>query len=292
MTLVLIGPACEDLIIIGNEKSSRIGGASYFQSFVYEEFYDDYIVIVNAQNTDLINEFPDMSKTELLLKDDTHYFVNEYPDKDNRDIRKQSTNFADIPILADDLNAIFNNLGLNGSNIDAFVINPLNSNDIPLETLEYLNSFNLPIFISLQGFLRFKDKSNSMVLKSSEDLDYIFNIAEAVFLDEKELKIVSDEDKSDSKIEIQGIVFENESNSIFIITNGSKGSRITDFKDINIKIDSVKCDNIVDATGCGDTYMAGFISSWLNGEDLKESGDFASLIATKKLESFGPYQKD
>lgn len=292
MTLVLIGPACEDLIIIGNEKSSRIGGASYFQSFVYEEFYDDYIAIVNAQNTDLINEFPDMSKTELILKDDTHYFINEYPDKDNRDIRKQSTNFADIPILADDLNAIFNNLSLNEDNIDAFVINPLNSNDIPLETLEYLNSFNLPIFISLQGFLRFKDKDNSMVLKSSEDLDYIFNIAEAIFLDEKELKIVSDEDKSDSKIEIQDIGFDEKTNTIFIITNGSKGSRITDFKGINIKIDSVKCDNIVDATGCGDSYMAAFISNLLNGNDLKDSGDFASLIASKKLEFFGPYRTD
>ena len=40
MTLVLIGPVCEDLIIIGDEKSSKVGGASYYQSFVYEEFYN------------------------------------------------------------------------------------------------------------------------------------------------------------------------------------------------------------------------------------------------------------
>lgn len=291
MTLVLIGPACEDLIIIGNEKSSRIGGASYFQSFVYEEFYNDYIAIVNTQNTDLINEFPDMSKTELILKDDTHYFVNEYPNKDNMDIRKQSTNFADIPILKNDLEAAFDKLDLNEDNIDAFVLNPLNSNDIPMETIEYLNSFNLPIFISLQGFLRFKDKNNSMALKSSEDLDHILNIAEAVFLDEKELEIICDEDDADSGIEIQNPDFEDKTNAIFIITNGSKGSRITDFKDINIKIDSVKCDNIEDATGCGDSYMAAFISCLLNGNDLKQSGDFASLIASEKLGLNGPYRK-
>ena len=42
MTLVLIGPACEDLIIIGDKESSKVGGASFFQSFVYEEYYRRY----------------------------------------------------------------------------------------------------------------------------------------------------------------------------------------------------------------------------------------------------------
>ena len=106
MTLLLIGPACEDLIIIGDNESSKVGGASFFQSFVYEEHYDDYLAIMNASNPDLIDEFPDKSKVKLILKDDTHHFINEYPDKDNLDMRKQSTNFADIPILADEIKNI------------------------------------------------------------------------------------------------------------------------------------------------------------------------------------------
>ena len=132
MTLVLIGPVCEDLIIIGDEKSSKVGGASYYQSFVYEEFYNDYLAIVNTSNADLINEFPDVSKVKLILKDDTHYFINEYPDKDNLDIRRQSTNFADIPILVDDLKTVFNDIDFDKEDIDAFVLNPLNNNDFPI----------------------------------------------------------------------------------------------------------------------------------------------------------------
>ena len=62
MTLVLIGLVCEDLIIIGDERYSKVGGASYFQSFVYEKFFKDYLAIVNASNPDLIKEFPDESK--------------------------------------------------------------------------------------------------------------------------------------------------------------------------------------------------------------------------------------
>ena len=72
MTLVLIGPVCEDLIVIGDEESSKVGGASFYQSFVYEEFFKDYMAIANASNADLISEFPNESKARLVLKEDTH----------------------------------------------------------------------------------------------------------------------------------------------------------------------------------------------------------------------------
>lgn len=286
MTLVLIGPVCEDLIIIGDEKNSKVGGAIFFQSFVYEEFYEDYLVIANTSKTDLINDFPDKSKVKVILKEDTHYFINEYPNKDNLDIRNQTTNFADITILKDDLKLIFDELDLDSESIDAFVLNPLNKNDFSVETLDYLSSFNVPIYISLQGFLRFKGEDDSIVLRSSDDLDSILDLSEVIFMDEKEARFIKDNLSSDS-----GQKTRENSDSKFIITNGSKGSRITNFDDINIKINAVKCENIKDATGCGDTYMAAYISSLLNGKSLKESGEFASLIASKKLEILGPYKR-
>lgn len=276
MTLVLIGPACEDLIIIGDNEISKVGGASFFQSFVYEEYYDDYLAILNASNEGLIDEFPDKSKVKLILKDETHHFINEYPNKDNLDVRKQSTNFADIPILADEIKNILDECEIDDRDIDAFVLTPLNSNDFPIETLEFLKTFDVPIFISLQGFLRFKDENNSMVLKLSDDLKYVFDISDTIFMDEGEFDIIKC-----GKFE----------GSTLVITNGSKGSRIIDSNDTTIKINAVKCDNIVDATGCGDTYMAAYISARLKNKTFKNSADFASMIASQKLENFGPYKK-
>ena len=276
MTLVLIGPACEDLIIIGDEESSKVGGASFFQSFVYEEYYDDYLAIMNASNVDLIDEFPDKSKVKLILKDETHHFINEYPDKGNLDMRKQSTNFADIPILADEIKNILDECEIDDGDIDAFVLTPLNSNDFPIETLKFLKTFDVPIFISLQGFLRFKDENNSMILKLFDDLKYVFDISDTIFMDEGEFDIIKC-----GKFE----------GSTLVITNGSKGSRIIDSNDTTIKINAVKCNNIVDATGCGDTYMAAYISARLKNKTFKNSADFASKIASKKLENFGPYKK-
>ena len=276
MTLVLIGPACEDLIIIGDKENSKVGGDSYFQSFVYEEFNEDYLAIVNASSEDLINSFPDKSKVKLILKDETHHFINEYPDKDNLDIRRQSTNFANVPILSDELKNIFEECEIDNDDIDAFVLTPLNSNDFPIETLEFLKTFEVPIYVSLQGFLRFMDEDNSMILKLSDNLDHVFDISDTIFMDESEFDIIKSEKFADSNL---------------VITNGSKGSRIIEVGGTTIKINAVKCDNIVDATGCGDTYMAAYISAILNNKTLIESADFASRIASKKLENYGPYKK-
>ena len=276
MTLILIGPACEDLIIIGDKESSKVGGASFFQSFVYEEFYNDYLAILNASNVDLMDEFPDKSKVKIILKDDTHHFINEYPDNDNLDIRKQSTNFANVPILSDELKNILEECVIDNDDIDAFVLTPLNSNDFPIETLEFLKTFDVPIYVSLQGFLRFMDEDNLMILKLSDDLNYIFEISDTIFMDESEFDIIKSEKFEGSNL---------------VITNGSKGSRIIEVGGTTIKINAVKCDNIVDATGCGDTYMAAYISAILNNKTFKNSADFASMIASKKLENFGPYKK-
>ena len=276
MTLVLIGPVCEDLIIIGEDKESKVGGASFYQSFVYDEYYNDYLVIVNASNADLIDSFPDSSKAKLILKDDTHHFINEYPDRDNLDIRNQSTNFANIPILTEDLENIFDECEIGSGNIDAFVLTPLNSNDFPIETLKFIKSFDVPIYVSLQGFLRFMDDDVSLILKLSDNIKTIFEISDTIFMDEREFDIIKCEKFAGPTL---------------VVTNGSKGSRIIDVNGESIKINAVKCDNIKDATGSGDTYMSAYISAILNNKSYQNSADFASLIASEKLKNFGPYKK-
>lgn len=269
MTLVVIGPVTNDLIIIGGKKSEKIGGATYFQSYVFEEFYNDYLCIVNCSSNDYIKDFPDSGKVKLILKDNTHFFINKYPDENNRDIRSQLSNFADISITPDNLKDIL------PDKIDAFVLNPLNRNDFPAETVEYLKSFNVPIFMSIQGFLRIPDvevnENYGIKLEYFDELDNILKGVSSIFLDEGEANII-------------GLDFDVDE---IVITNGSKGSRIIGEDEINI--DAVECDNIVDTTGCGDTYMAAYISQKLSSKSSEKSGNFASLIASQKIESLGPY---
>ena len=270
MTLVVIGPVTEDLIVIGDEEYHKIGGATYFQSFVFEEFYKDYLAIVSCADESLVSEFPNLDKVKVVLKDDTHYFINEYPFRDNMDIRNQLSNFARIPILRKDLESIF------PEEIDGFVINPLNRHDFPAETIDYLKSFDVPIFISIQGFLRVADiKVNdnyAIKLEKFNDLNSILCGVDAIFLDEAEANII-------------GLDFDVDE---IVITDGSRGSRI--ISDGEIKIMAVKCDNVVDTTGCGDTYMAAYITQKLLLKSPESAGNFASKVASDKIKQFGPYK--
>lgn len=279
MTIVVIGPLTQDQIITSNSKTSAAGGASYFQSFVFEEFNMDYVAVANFNNLDLIKDFPNLGNLIPIVGDDTHYFINEYPEGDNSDIRKQYSNFADIPLLKNQLEFVLDDI----FESDAFILNPLNRNDFPVETVDYLKTFNVPIYLSVQGFLRLPDekiddKNYSIKLEMYNDLEDILNGVTGIFLDESEAKIVFD-DGNYNKYDIDEIV----------ITNGSDGSRIIVESD-EIKIEAVEVDNIMDATGCGDTYMAAYILKRLLLDSPKEAGEFASLIASEKLMSFGPYK--
>lgn len=46
---------------------------------------------------------------------------------------------------------------------------------------------------------------------------------------------------------------------------------------------------LVDATGCGDTYCAGYLYARARGMDYAESGRFAAAMCTLKLEHTGPF---
>ncbi len=272
MTLVVIGPVTKDLIVIGDEESQKIGGPTYYQSFVFEEFHRDYLAIVNCSDIELVNSFPSKDKVKVILKDDTHYFINRYPFEDNLDIREQSTNFARIPILKQDLENIL------PLEIDAFVLNPLNRHDFPIETIEYIKSFNVPVFISVQGFLRVpSNEANGNYTIKLENFDKLSDVLEgaaSIFLDEDEASII-------------GMGFDVDE---MVITNGSRGSRIV--SDDEIIIDPVECEYIVDTTGCGDTYMAAYIAQKLLLKPHEIAGSFASLIASRKIEKSGPYNSN
>lgn len=272
MTLVIIGPVTQDVIRIGGDESYKVGGATYYQSFVFEEFYNDYLAIVNCCDESLVEDFPDLSKVKVIRNDDTHFFINDYPDPDDLNVRHQLSNFARISIFKSDLERIL------PEKIDGFVLNPLNRYDFPAETIEYLKGFNVPIFLSIQGFLRIPgDEVNgnyTIKLSNFDDLTNVLSGVSAIFMDEAEANMIGMGHDVDE----------------MVITNGSHGSRIVG--DDEIKIEAVKCDNPVDTTGCGDTYMAAYISQKLLSKSSEIAGNFASRIASEKIEYSGPYNKN
>ncbi len=74
------------------------------------------------------------------------------------------------------------------------------------------------------------------------------------------------------------------------ITLGSEGSLI--YMDGTFhEIPAYRPREIVDATGCGDTYSAGYLYCRLQGESPTEAGKFAAAMCTLKLEHNGPFDR-
>ena len=75
------------------------------------------------------------------------------------------------------------------------------------------------------------------------------------------------------------------------VTLGSEGRIIlADGKFYDIPAYEPK--EIVDATGCGDTYSAGYLWCRAQGMGFEESGKFAAAMCTLKLEHSGPFDRD
>ncbi len=67
---------------------------------------------------------------------------------------------------------------------------------------------------------------------------------------------------------------------IVLVKVGGDGSYLF-YEDKIIKIDIYKADQVLDSTGCGDTYAGGFLYGYTNGYTLEKSAKIASYVASK-----------
>lgn len=73
-----------------------------------------------------------------------------------------------------------------------------------------------------------------------------------------------------------------------LLTLGDHGSLI--YADGQFyKIPAFRLTDVVDATGCGDTYMAGYLYSRSRGAGYEDAGKFAAAMCTLKLKHTGPF---
>ncbi len=73
-----------------------------------------------------------------------------------------------------------------------------------------------------------------------------------------------------------------------LLTLGEKGSLI--YADgVFHEIPAIPAKEVVDTTGCGDTYMAGYLYMRARGASYQEAGTFAAAMCTIKLEHKGPF---
>ena len=73
---------------------------------------------------------------------------------------------------------------------------------------------------------------------------------------------------------------------IACLTRSSKGSVILSGDEVHI-IDPMPLDSVVDTTGAGDQFAAGFLYGYTQGMDLRKCGEIATLTATEVISHVG-----
>lgn len=73
---------------------------------------------------------------------------------------------------------------------------------------------------------------------------------------------------------------------VIAVTCGSKGSIILTAKE-RIQVDPIWVNELVDTTGAGDLYAAGFLYGYTNGMDLRECGKLGSACASDIITHLG-----
>jgi len=272
-----VGHITADKVVTTNSTMYMAGGTAYYFSYPFSKLDVNYLLVtaLAPEEMSYVTDLRDHGIKVLVQQSEhTVNFENIYSEnQDHRtqNVLQQADSFRDdflFPIQA-----------------KIFHLGPLLPGDISVDLIKTL-SVKGKISLDAQGYLR--EVIDKKVYprdwpEKIEALQYV----DILKTDEGELAALTGctDVKTGAKMVAEWGVKE------VIITNGSHGSLIY-FDGIFYTIPAFPPQVIVDATGCGDTYMAGYLYQRSKGADVEKSGIFASSLASKKMEAAGPFKGD
>jgi sugar/nucleoside kinase (ribokinase family) len=260
MDLVVIGYLLHDILDVGGTIQECLGGPAAYTSLAAKEL-GLKVGIVSKVGKDFrySAKLPDITINGISGQELTTVFFNTYRNGE----RIQKVANVGEKILPKDIPPEF-------LKAKAVHLGPV-FNELPLETMRFLRE-NTNAFITLdpQGFLR--QSQNSVVVPKKLDLSV---------LDYVDLVKVSEKDCSEEEIEAM-----KQKCGIVIVTRSKEGSTLF-CKGKTFNIPFFKAERMVDETGAGDVFMAGFIKEYLESKDAEKAALFASATASFAVEDFG-----
>lgn len=273
--LCCIGHITLDKIVTPKNTVHMAGGTAFYFSHAIKHFNDiDYTLITALAESEM--KEVDRLRSEgidvaVMPSKHSVYFENIYGE--NQDNRTQRVLAKADPFTIDYLKDV---------EAKIFHLGSLLADDFSLDVVKYMANKGF-VSADSQGYLReVRDKNVYATdwVGKEEALKYIH------FLKANELEMVAltgyaDVASAAKQLYTWGV-------KEVLITLGSLGSVIYDGQAFH-KIPAYKPKEIVDATGCGDTYMTGYLYQRAKGAGIEEAGCFAAAMSTIKIEASGPF---
>lgn len=269
-----IGHITKDKIVTPNRTVYMAGGTSFYFSYAINQLPKDVTFsLVTAMDPTEKEPVEKMLKAgidvSMNASRNTVFFENIYGENQNE--RKQRVLAKADPFTIQQL-----------EHVDAkvFHLGSLLADDFPTEVVEYLSSKGR-VSIDVQGYLREVRDEKVYPIDWKEKLK-VLKHTYYLKVNETEMETITgleDAHEAAKLIHAWGV-------TEVIITLGSEGSLVY-VDDKFYEIPAYPPHEVVDATGCGDTYSAGYLYKRLQGATPTEAGKFAAAMCTIKLEHNG-----
>lgn len=250
------------------------GGTSFYFSSAIHNMPVSYHLVTSLALADnsYVKGLKDLG-IEMTVFPSAHtlFFENIY--QSNQDHRKQKVLKMADPFHPDQIMNV-------GARI--FHLGPLLADDIPLTLIKSL-SLKAMVSLDVQGFLR-EVRGVSVHSKDWDSKKEVLPFIEILKANESEMEMLTGQQNvlTGARILSEWGVKE------VVITLGSRGSVI--YRDNQYySIPAFSPESIVDATGCGDTYMAGYLYQRIKDVPIRQAGEFAAAMATLKIQASGPF---
>lgn len=269
-----IGHLTLDKVVTPTTSIHMAGGTSFYFSNAIRNMDINYCLVTAIAPSEMksVDELRTNGiKVEVLPSAHTVYFENIYSyNLDNRTQRVLQTADSFTVKQLENIDAQIYHLG------------PLLANDIPLDLIKYLSEKGR-VSLDVQGYLRKVEDTHVLAidwLDKKEALQFV-SILKA---NESEMEVLT----GCSDIRKSAVILHQWGVKEVVITLGSKGAVIFDGTEF-YEIRAYRPEAEIDATGCGDTYMAGYLSERIKDKGIQEAGEFAAAMASLKIEASGPF---
>ena len=254
------------------------GGTSYYFSHGISHLKDTkHYQLVTALAPSEFKAVEDIRakgiKVTVIPSHRTVYFENTYGE--NQDNRSQRVLAKADPFTVEQLENI---------NAHIFHLGSLLADDFSLDVVKYLSTKGI-LAVDAQGYLREVRGEKVYPIDWTDKVEALKYI-DILKVNEHEKEVLTGQ----TDIKQAALQLAEWGVKEVLITLGSLGSIIYAEGTFH-KIPAYPPKDIVDATGCGDTYATGYLYMRNKGASYEEAGCFAAAMSTLKLEASGPFSK-
>jgi sugar/nucleoside kinase (ribokinase family) len=274
--LCIVGHITKDILWHGDKAKGLPGGVPFYAGITAARLGLTVSVITKIAKRDQAQLSPPLTNQgihlHILESATTTKFENHY-DSGSGDGRRQFVKEIAEPFRSSDLSGI---------KADYFYLGPLTPNDMPISFLEsVLRKHN--VILDAQGFVRHIEESQVRPEIWTDKIKVLSRVS-VLKVDQQEAQTLTRTEDPESA----GKELASYGPQSVIVTLGVKGALIFE-GETTYRIPAFRVRKFIDTTGCGDTFMAAFLSRRLYGEDVTTSGRFAAAVAALKIEQFGPF---